>query len=723
MAQTLRSLALAALVTAAVTLAGCGDEGLPNENGVYWNCFGQLSFSPSESQPELVGTIGQVGRVCGNPDVPEADVRDACDDQCNGDFFDFLVDLGEKVVTAGQGSHDCAIDSVQKTGERCRDPLVDPAGAGPAQYRVSISSASSPLSVSIEDETGHSSASGFVRYTIAEPCTADCKLVITEIVLSAAPFEFGGETVTNASIISYGNVFGTLFADGRIAIPTGALRVSANFDYDGEHGSITELNDRPIGGFLDRATGLFSLGEVTIPGSGATITFKIQGQVVSTPPQAVASVPSSVECDAAGAGSLTLDGTASSATSGSLVDYLWSALPPSPPFSGNFVFLGRGATVSSALPLGTSLVELFVVDSNGAADVASTNVEVVDTTRPTLVAPAQGKITTCSPEAEEVVIQLPAVTDVCDPAPTLTAAIVAQDGETLATPVPVVGGRVTLSPGEFVVRFTATDASGNVATLDQAFDVVSTPTLYATAGLSLGAATVVALPGGGFGSIVNSGRAQTVLDARAQSGDVLSVGQLLLRNSARVNGFVRTTRPVALDLGAVITGPVFIETPLIVPDFPSLSVSPASFGTQTVEVGSPQVLTLAPGGYGPVRVLPGATLGLVGGSYSFAALRVEPGAQVRVDRSAGPVTVYVRDALLLQGPVTDAAGGFPNLFVGYLGSSAVFLQSQLRGTLVAPSAAVDLSTASGLVEGGLFARTIRIQPETAVIHRPYACTP
>jgi hypothetical protein len=122
-------------------------------------------------------------------------------------------------------------------------------------------------------------------------------------------------------------------------------------------------------------------------------------------------------------------------------------------------------------------------------------------------------------------------------------------------------------------------------------------------------------------------------------------------------------------------------------------------------------------------VLSGSTLALVGGSYSFAALRVEPGAQVRVDRSAGPVTVYVRDALLLQGPVTGAEGGFPNLFVGYLGSSAAFLQSQLRGTLVAPSAAVDLSTASGVVEGGLFARTIRIQPETAVIHRPYACTP
>ena len=108
--------------------------------------------------------------------------------------------------------------------------------------------------------------------------------------------------------------------------------------------------------------------------------------VINHPPRAAAVAPNAAECDRPGAGSATLDGSASSDADVSpdgdteIVRYEWIFDPAGPAEAP----LGEGAVLQAILPLGSHAVGLRVTDRFGESDATTFAVEVRDTQAPTL---------------------------------------------------------------------------------------------------------------------------------------------------------------------------------------------------------------------------------------------------------------------------------------------------------------------------------------------------
>jgi hypothetical protein len=275
-----------------------------------------------------------------------------------------------------------------------------------------------------------------------------------------------------------------------------------------------------------------------------------------------------------------------------------------------------------------------------------------------------------------------------------------------------------------VVRWTATDASGNSSTLDQTIDVVARPALYARGQLAVDDSALIQLPGGGWATVVNaggSGAPQTNIGSRSDVGDVLSRAPVVLRDHGRVEGFLKTLTPVSRQSGTFIGGPLFEAGPVPLPAFPTLS-PPAGTGV-TVSLEPGQSRTLAPGAYGTVIVKSHATLSLSAGAYRFASLDAEPQSVVNVSKGATPTSIYVTAGdVILRGAFVDPAGGTQDFLVGNLGSGTVWVQAPFDGAIVAPQGKIDLAPSASGYTGQFSARDIEVGPNTPVTFRAFACS-
>lgn len=125
------------------------------------------------------------------------------------------------------------------------------------------------------------------------------------------------------------------------------------------------------------------------------------GPASATPPTANAGVDQPVEC-AGATTSVTLDGSSSTAGTGTINSYSWSegATP-----------LGTGETLSVSLPSGSHTITLTVTDTGGGSDTDDVVINVVDTTPPLISCPAD-IVVTLPPNspATSAVVNYPAVT-------------------------------------------------------------------------------------------------------------------------------------------------------------------------------------------------------------------------------------------------------------------------------------------------------------------------
>ncbi|HVF67639.1 MAG TPA: PxKF domain-containing protein, partial [Pyrinomonadaceae bacterium] len=98
------------------------------------------------------------------------------------------------------------------------------------------------------------------------------------------------------------------------------------------------------------------------------------GTPSATPPTAIAGADQTVEC--AGATTpVSLDGSASTAGSGSINSYSWSE---------GSTALGTGATLSVSLPAGSHTITLAVTDTGGGTDTDDVIVNIADTAAPVI---------------------------------------------------------------------------------------------------------------------------------------------------------------------------------------------------------------------------------------------------------------------------------------------------------------------------------------------------
>lgn len=70
-----------------------------------------------------------------------------------------------------------------------------------------------------------------------------------------------------------------------------------------------------------------------------------------------------------------------------------------------------------------------------------------------------------------------------------------------------------------------------------------------------------------------------------------------------------------------------------------------------------------------------------------------------------------------QGEIVDINPGFGDVLVGYTGTSAVSVGA-LYGTLVAPRAKVTVENGVSLL-GAIFAGTVEVHQDSAVVHYPF----
>jgi hypothetical protein len=138
---------------------------------------------------------------------------------------------------------------------------------------------------------------------------------------------------------------------------------------------------------------------------------------------------------------VTLDGTGSTAGSGSITSYSWSegATP-----------LGTGATLSVALPSGSHTITLSVTDTGGGSDTDDVVIDIGDTTPPVISCPA------------DIVVTLPP--NSTDTSAVVNYAVTASDscsGTAAVTSTPASGS--VFPVGTTTVNAMATDDAGHTS--------------------------------------------------------------------------------------------------------------------------------------------------------------------------------------------------------------------------------------------------------------------
>jgi len=132
--------------------------------------------------------------------------------------------------------------------------------------------------------------------------------------------------------------------------------------------------------------------------------------------------------------------------------------------------------------------------------------------------------------------------------------------------------------------------------------------------------------------------------------------------------------------------------------------------------------TLAPGSYGALNIASRTKVYLRSGTYFFTSGNLEPGADVRLNTSTGPVYLYVKDSFTFKGKFVDSSGRYDQVMVGYFGTAVANIETAFSGTLVAPRARVELKTVTDAHRGSFFAKELEVFARTRVEHHPFVGT-
>jgi hypothetical protein len=199
-----------------------------------------------------------------------------------------------------------------------------------------------------------------------------------------------------------------------------------------------------------------------------------------------------------------------------------------------------------------------------------------------------------------------------------------------------------------------------------------------------------------------------------------AAGPTNLRSQATVRGFVRAHGIIDAQEPVFVTGGRFPSTPVPATTFSwGITWPPSSLGDVILHQ-PPSDRTLDPGRYGTLDIHNGSRVFLRSGTYYFQSFNSEPGSQVVVDKSQGPVVIYAREKFRFHGPFVDNGGPDGQVFVGYLGTQNADLQVGFVGTIVAPSATVDLRfPTTGQHRGSFFGRGVHVFSDTPVLRLPF----
>ncbi len=211
----------------------------------------------------------------------------------------------------------------------------------------------------------------------------------------------------------------------------------------------------------------------------------------------------------------------------------------------------------------------------------------------------------------------------------------------------------------------------------------------------------------------------------ASVGSIYALGAepVVLGNNARVDGYVRATSVEAPTESLIQYGilpwahqagcDVFSWTVA----FPGSETS----GWRSIEEDN-LPSNLRPGAYEALTLRSGARTRIETGSYYFKSLDVQRGSELVIDNMLGPVYVWVREAMFVEGSLADY-WLISNIMFGYAGQAPARLASAFRGLLVAPRAEVTLAATALPHSGAFFAQSVVVEAGAVIEHRPFVADP
>jgi hypothetical protein len=277
----------------------------------------------------------------------------------------------------------------------------------------------------------------------------------------------------------------------------------------------------------------------------------------------------------------------------------------------------------------------------------------------------------------------------------------------LATPIPVVGGHVTVGIGTHTIRWTASDGT-NTATATQT--VVVRPVIETSDSFTVEDRGVVRDGGGASAAVLNAGSGLTQIGNDADSGAILSVGPVRVLHRAIVDGSVTSAATVFKESDGTIAGAVSEHATVVLPALASLpTFPPATAGSFTVDSGTQSP---GPGSYvsGTVN---GGTLSLSAGDYFFDSFTINSGVTVR---ATATTRIFVKSTLAFRSPIRPPSGtAVQPMFLGFAGTGLT-LEATFSGSLLAPNASVTMGAGSGLTFTGSFrVRSLDLRPASTLV--------
>ena len=149
---------------------------------------------------------------------------------------------------------------------------------------------------------------------------------------------------------------------------------------------------------------------------------------------------------------------------------------------------------------------------------------------------------------------------------------------------------------------------------------------------------------------------------------------------------------------------------------------PTTDGSERIRVESDEITTVAPGTYEEVYLFEGSDTTFTSGTYHIGQIRIRDDVTIRLDLSAGPVTLnldrwYVHRKQNLRVLVEN--GSTRDAFINVAHKrKLLFKNATIQGNLLAPLASVELMEGSSL-EGAVHASRVKIGDESRFIGHDY----
>ncbi|MDQ3000848.1 MAG: hypothetical protein M3Y08_06265 [Fibrobacterota bacterium] len=202
------------------------------------------------------------------------------------------------------------------------------------------------------------------------------------------------------------------------------------------------------------------------------------------------------------------------------------------------------------------------------------------------------------------------------------------------------------------------------------------------------------------------------------TGSLEAKGSLTLRDRARVEGDVIVGQSILRGNATVITGTVRTGTAVAMPALPETTWTS---GTTNVTVNPDQTKDLAPGVYGTVTVYSRANLHFQPGVYRFASLWIDTDVKWHIHNTAfAGVEVFAnttfrmgdRDQIV---PYDTSGGPILRVYSNQIGEMRMGTDMKLNGEFILPKANVIMPSRTISLRGGLYARTVTLEPDAQVV--------